>query len=183
MERRELFKIIAAGALVPSAAAQHAGHGHGASRGVWTGPLRFFNARQNELVDRLCEIVLPADERSPGAHEAGVSYFIDLVLHYDTPEVRGQWTAGIELVDGAAQQRFDKPFLACSAGQQDQLVAAMAEKESDGNDPLGRFFVALKRLTIEGYYYSEVGLRQELGYKGLDTVTEFPGCTHSGHMA
>ena len=44
-----------------------------------------------------------------------------------------------------------------------------------------RFFAALKRMTIEGYYTSAVGIHQDLNYQGNTAMADFPGCSHSEH--
>ena len=38
------------------------------------------------------------------------------------------------------------------------------------------FFVAVKRLTADGYYTSRVGLLDELGYRGNTALAGFPAC-------
>jgi hypothetical protein len=43
------------------------------------------------------------------------------------------------------------------------------------------FFQTMKDLTIDGYYSSEQGLVQELGFKGNTFRASFPGCTHLEH--
>ena len=44
------------------------------------------------------------------------------------------------------------------------------------------FFQAIKVMTINGYYTSEIGLRQELGDDGQLFMLQFPGCTHPEHQ-
>ena len=62
---------------------------------------------------------------------------------------------------------------------------ATVEKLAVNEDHPGRleerFFVALKKATVEGYYTSAVGIHQELEYKGNTALLEFPGCTHPEH--
>ena len=43
-------------------------------------------------------------------------------------------------------------------------------------------FREVRRLTISGYYRSEIGMRQELGYAGKQYLTAFEGCTHEHHL-
>ena len=47
----------------------------------------------------------------------------------------------------------------------------------------GPFFERLKELTVDGYYKSEVGMREELGFEGRAFVTVFDGCTHDEHKS
>jgi hypothetical protein len=77
MERRELFRVLAA-TTVTSASAQHA-HSTRKSKAVDYKP-RFFSTAEYEALDGLCETIIPADEESGGAHEAGVSMYIDTLL-------------------------------------------------------------------------------------------------------
>jgi hypothetical protein len=44
------------------------------------------------------------------------------------------------------------------------------------------FFLAIKAMTINGYYTSEIGLRQELGDDGVLFMPQFVGCTHPEHQ-
>jgi hypothetical protein len=42
--------------------------------------------------------------------------------------------------------------------------------------PLELFFVTAKQATVHGYYTSEIGIHQELKYKGNKVLLEFVGC-------
>ena len=41
----------------------------------------------------------------------------------------------------------------------------------------------MKELTIEGYYRSEAGMYEELGFAGNTFLSEFDGCTHEAHLS
>jgi hypothetical protein len=181
MERRELFKIIAAGAVAAEAA--DAQHQHAAAVAAKPYTEKFFSSPQVRALDSLCDIIIPSDSLSPGAHEAGVWQYIDLITHYGTPQQKKELTRGLALVDRAARKRFQKSFAALDRPDQEAIVAAMAAKESDREDALGRFFIYLKRLTIEGYHYTEVGMKQFMRYRGNTAIPEFPGCTHPEHQS
>jgi hypothetical protein len=181
MERRELFKIIAAGAVAAEAAG--AQHQHAAAVAAKPYTEKFLSARQVRALDSLCDIIIPADSQSPGAHEAKVWQYIDLIAYYGPPMQKQELTRGLALVDRAARKQFKKPFAGLDRPDQEKIVAAMAAKESDPGDALGRFFIYLKRLTIEGYHYTEVGMKQFMGYRGNTAIPEFPGCTHPEHQS
>jgi hypothetical protein len=181
MERRELFRILAAGAVTGSqASAQHL-HEAGAVVDFAGYKPRFFTAAEYELLDRLCEIIIPADSQSPGAHQAQARFFIDTVLHYSDSQSQQRWRAGLRAVEDAARGSFGKRFVECGGQEQDAIVARMALHEGAPENELERFFGPLKRMTVEGYDLSEVGARQGLGYKGDTSLAEFPGCTHPEH--
>src|SRR5262245_6053030 len=181
MDRRELFKILAASAAASPASAQHP---HGAEPLDLTSyKPRFFTAAEYEMLDRLCEIIIPADKRSPGAQQAQVRFYIDVMAQFSDAQNQERWRAGLKAVDGAARASFRKAFVEYGAKEQDAIVAQMARNEGAPTNELERFFGPLKRLTVDGYHLSDVGARQGLGYKGDVSLAEFPGCNHPEHKA
>jgi hypothetical protein len=182
MERRDLFKILAASAVAaPDASAQHQHAGPPFSAANYQP--RFFSKDEYATADRLCDIIVPSDEQSPGAHAAGVAYYIDTVLHYGDATLQKVWRDGFAELEKAAQSRFSKPFLACARPDQEEIVATMARNEANPETALEKFFVTLKRMTVEAYTLSEVGMRDFIGYKGDAVLAEFPGCTHPQHRS
>jgi hypothetical protein len=65
---------------------------------------------QYATVEALVEAIIPADERSPGAKEARVADYIDLLLGEADAPVRQRWLAGLAAVDAEAGKRFGAPF-------------------------------------------------------------------------
>jgi gluconate 2-dehydrogenase gamma chain len=151
-------------------------HVHAASQPVQSGELLFFSDQEDALLDRLAEMIIPADSRSGGAHDAQVSRDIDHVMAYSEARVQDEWRAQLKAVDEEAKRRFGKIFLQCDAVSQDALMAGWAKNEKDPKTELEKFFVLLKRSTAAGYYTSEIGVLKELGYKGNAVVKEFTGC-------
>ncbi len=181
VNRRTALKLMGAGVLATRVQAAHSQllamfHAPGDYE------LQFLNSAQNELVDRLAEMIIPADDRSPGAREAKVSLFIDLMVHHSGSVVQRAWADGLQAVQDEARERFEKPFLQCTSEQQDQMLARMAAREERPITGLELFFARLKSLTIDGYYTSSIGIHQELRYKGNTSQTEFKGCTHPEHQ-
>jgi hypothetical protein len=70
--------------------------------------------------------------------------------------------------------------------QQTDLLTRLSnsvDSASPAEDPAGvEFFVAIKSMTIAGYYSTEIGLRQELGDPGVLMSATFEGCTHPEHQ-
>jgi len=183
MERRELFKVLG-GTLVAvrEGAAQH-DHGTSAAVEIEGYKPRFFSDSQYRAIDALTEIIIPTDSQSPGAHSAGVRFYLDTMLHYADPETQKHWKNGLAAVDEWTRARFSKAFVDCSAGEKDQVVATMARNEKDPSTELERFFPILKQLTVEAYSLSDVGMTQHFGYRGNTAIQKFPGCTHSEHQS
>ena len=142
---------------------------------------RFFNPEQIELLSQLTEMIIPADAHSPGAKEAQVSLFIDLIVAHSAPDIQERWKSGLKLVETEAHKRSDRPFLKCSPADQDSILGTLAAGEADPRTELERFFALLKLMTIDGYYTSAIGIHRELQYKGNAVLARFPGCSHSEH--
>ena len=145
--------------------------------------LQFFDKAQHALLERLADMIIPADGHSPGARAAKVGQFIDLMVAHSEETIRDQWVADLRALNEESTQRFQSSFLASSTTQQDELMAAMAASELNPSSQLEHFFVRLKEMTINGYYTSRIGIHQELQYKGNRPQSEFIGCTHPEHQA
>jgi Gluconate 2-dehydrogenase subunit 3 len=143
--------------------------------------LVFLSADQYATVDTLAEAIIPADEHSPGARAARVADYMDLLLKEATSETQKNWTEGLAEVDRVSTERYKAPFAKLTAAQQNELLTEISQNEQNPQTTLERFFTATKDATIRGYYTSEIGIQQELEYKGNVFLTEFVGCTHPEH--
>ena len=180
MKRRTALQVIAGGVAAEQlGAAQH--HLVTLAQAPGSYKLQFFNPVQNEMLEQLAEMILPADDHSPGAREAKVSLFIDLMIAHSSRESQELWTSGLKLVDAEAQKRFERPFSKCESAQREQILTAMAAGEAEPKTALEQFFARLKLMTIDGYYTSAIGIHRELQYKGNAVLPEFPGCRHTDH--
>jgi glucoside 3-dehydrogenase (cytochrome c) hitch-hiker subunit len=127
-------------------------------------------------LEAVVEAIIPTDERSPGAKEARVADYIDLLLSESDDELTLQWMGGLAALDQEAVSRFGLPFVRLDAGQVDAVLADVSKNELDPGTPLEQFFVMTKHATIRGYYSSEIGIHRELRYKGNQFLQEFVGC-------
>jgi gluconate 2-dehydrogenase gamma chain len=140
---------------------------------------KFFTATEYETVSCIADLIIPPTD-TPGALAAGVPEYIDYVVHAN-PEHQPLMRAGLLWLD---QQSAGKPFIALTQRQQIDLLTPLsaAADRDDLNPPGAKFFAMLKNLTADGYYTSQTGLVQELGYKGNTALASFPGCTHPEHQ-
>jgi hypothetical protein len=141
----------------------------------------FLTPDQYAIVDALSEAIIPADDHSPGAHAAQVPAYIDLLLAESDRETQERWTAGLAAFDAASRQHLGAPFPTITPARASELLTEISRRELDPQTPLEHFFVATKSATIRGYYTSEIGIHQELEYKGNKFLREFIGCTHPEH--
>lgn len=138
--------------------------------------LAFFSAEQDKLIDRVSDMIVPADERSGGAHDARVSYYIDLIVANSSAEVQAGWKTWLPAFEMFAVSSKGKPFLQLSARDQAALLDALAPALKNPQTNPERFFAAAKKLTVAGYYTSKIGLIDELGYKGNQALPSYPSC-------
>lgn len=129
--------------------------------------LRFLTPAEYALLDQLTEMIIPADEHSPGARAAGVAGYIDNRLAESLdPDWQAQWRSGLQAVDGLSRELNGKLFLQAPPAQQVTVFTRMAAHEFDPQAPVERFFRELKRWTVRGYYTSQIGIHQDQEYKG-----------------
>ena len=131
---------------------------------------------QFATLETFVEAIIPADDRSPGAREARVADYIDLLLSESEPELSLQWIGGLAALDADAIARFGSPFARLSADQADSILSIISANELAPGTPLETFFVVTKEAAIQGYYTSETGIHNELRYKGNQFLKEFVGC-------
>ena len=186
LSRRDALKLavgVGAAAMVPLVPAEVAA---AAQRAIASGKpvaLTFFTAAQHRTVDAFTEVIIPADGRSPGARAARVADYLDFILDEAPADARQAWKHGLVALDDASTSQFGKPFADLPADQQVAIVTEAARNEGNPTTPLERFFAEAKGRTIHAYYTSEIGIHQELEYKGNQFLPEFVGCDHPEHMA
>ena len=168
MKRRTAIKIVALSALASKLEAFETSVSSSRPGTGWSASdykLRFFTAEESELLDQLMEMIIPADNHSPGAHAAQVSLFADLMVATGSAVLQKQWREGLK------QMREE----AAKSSLAEALAKSAANEDHPATDP-EHFFAALKRMTVNGYYTSAIGIHQDLQYQGNTYVTAFPGC-------
>jgi hypothetical protein len=133
---------------------------------------------QFATLEALVEAIIPADEHSPGAKEARVADYIDLLLSESDPALVLHWMGGLSALEEEAVRRFGTAFVRLDANQLDAILADISAHEliPEVHTPLEVFFVTTKHAAIQGYYTSEIGIHRELRYKGNQFLTAFVGC-------
>jgi glucoside 3-dehydrogenase (cytochrome c) hitch-hiker subunit len=187
LSRRDALKLAAslgAAVLMPRISADAVAAAHQAVAARKAGaPLKVLTPSQHHAVDVLTELIIPADDRSPGASAARVADYIDFALSESPAQARQFWVDGLAALDAASTAQFGSAFATAAPDQQMALLTELAAHEFSPATPLERFFHEAKSTTIFGYYTSQIGIRQELQYKGNQYLAEFVGCTHPEHQS
>ncbi|MGA8440804.1 MAG: gluconate 2-dehydrogenase subunit 3 family protein [Candidatus Sulfotelmatobacter sp.] len=188
ISRRDLIKSLsltaAAGSMlrvVPLAAAETAhrmvsAHKAASSSGEYAP--KFFPEHQYKTLRALCQAIIPPDQESGGAVEAGAPEFIDL-LSSENKDLQLQLGGGIMWLDATCMERYGQTYLQCASGQRTEMLDLIAFRKNTDKDPRLspgiQFFSTLRKYTADGFFTSEIGIKY-LGYIGNTYLKEFPGC-------
>lgn len=127
---------------------------------------KFFDDHEMKTITVLGDIIIPKDDTSGSASDAGVPAFIGFIVkdmpHYQTP-IRG----GIKWLDLQCMRRFDADFASCTAQQQIEIVDEIAypAKAKPEMQQGVSFFNTMRDLTACGFFTSKIGI-DDLGYVG-----------------
>ncbi|PYQ08701.1 MAG: hypothetical protein DMF83_05820 [Acidobacteria bacterium] len=179
LTRRDALKIAAGAALSVPALFTRAMAASATAPAAAASAPRFFTKEELALLDELAETIIPADGHSPGARAAKVAGYIDgrLAEAYLPVEadVQQRWRDGLRRVDVLSQEMNGAAFLAASSEKRVAVLTRMAASEKDPQTAEEKFFRELKATTILGYYTSEIGIHQEMEYKGNTLQQEYAG--------
>jgi hypothetical protein len=92
--------------------------------------LRALTPAQYVTVERLVEAIIPADERSPGAKDARVADYLDLLLAEADEGLRKDWLAGLAALDAESTKRFGRGFAKLDPAQTDAILTDISAYET-----------------------------------------------------
>ncbi|MDP9201052.1 MAG: gluconate 2-dehydrogenase subunit 3 family protein [Gemmatimonadota bacterium] len=137
---------------------------------------KFFTAAEFRTARILADMIIPRDERSGNASEAGVPEFMDFMM-IDRPNNQKWMRAGLEWLDAQSKTKFSKPFADVTETQREQIlndIAWPARAPAAMADGVG-FFNRFRDLTSSGFWSSRIGVK-DLQYKGNLFVPDWNGC-------
>ena len=190
--RRHALKILGAATVAPAVA-----------EGAWMlhplvppqedgGPWRprFFTADESAAIEELAELLIPETD-TPGARAANVHQYIDWIVSRvadgddgaDDATLPAVMRDGLAWLDRRGAALYGRGFVGATKDEQTALLERLAADPPLEETAAVEFFRQTRRLTIHGYYRSEIGMREELGYDGKRYLTSFEGCTHDEHLS
>jgi gluconate 2-dehydrogenase gamma chain len=139
---------------------------------------KYFTAHQYATLTSLCAAIIPKDEKSAGAVEAGAPEFIDL-LTSENDRYQIRLGGGLLWLDGFCIDSYGALYLNCSPQQKKEILDLIAFRRNAINDPTlsqgVAFFALVRNLTCDAFYTSKIGI-DDLEYIGNTALHEFPGC-------
>jgi gluconate 2-dehydrogenase gamma chain len=137
---------------------------------------QFFTPHEWQTVRVLADLVIPADERSGGATDAGVPEFMDFML-MERESMQTPMRDGLRWLDEESRSRFGADFVDLTATQQAEILddVAWPSRARPEMGPGVEFFTLFRDLTASGFFSSKMGV-EDIGYMGNRWVTEWTGC-------
>jgi len=139
---------------------------------------KYFTPKQYETILFLCNTIIPKDEKSGGAVEAGAPEFIDL-LTSENENYQLALGGGLMWLDSHSIDQYGKTFMELAPEQRKEIIDLIAYRRNAKKDPVlsqgVAFFAFLRKMTCDGFYTSKIGI-EDLHYIGNVTRGEWPGC-------
>ncbi|HOX83675.1 MAG TPA: gluconate 2-dehydrogenase subunit 3 family protein [Chryseolinea sp.] len=127
---------------------------------------KFFDEHEMKTISILSDIIIPKDETSGSATDAGVPAFIEFISK-DMPRYQTPLRGGLKWLDIQCMKRFNADFASCTAQQQIEMIDEIAfpEKAKPEMQQGVAFFNTMRDLTACGFFTSQIGIK-DLGYVG-----------------
>ena len=169
MDRRESLKLLASSPFFYII-------GTDTSEEPVPGKAEFFTDDELRLVTVLSDLIIPADERSGSASDAGVPKFIDFMMT-DRPELQVPMRGGLAWLDAYSRKRAGATFADLVLESQRRILDVLAWPESAPPELAAgaAFFSFFRDMVASGFWTSKLGV-EDLQYQGNVYVEEWTGC-------
>ena len=138
------------------------------------------NANQLKLLGEVVDLIIP-ETQTPGARALDVHHLIHhLLKNCSTRDESNQFLTWLDHLDALSCADHNRQFVNCAKNEQNAMLGAWDTLiETDRDSGAAQFMLTLKRLTLFGYYTSEIGASEELrylpipgGYRGSVPLSE-----------
>ena len=115
---------------------------------------------------RLTDVIIPVENGKPGAVAAGAAAWIDM-LATENSQLKDIYTKGLGWIDAEMKRRGSSDFVGAMPEQQTALLDVIAYRRNStpALDPGIEFFVWVRRMTVDAFYTSEIGIA-DIDYRG-----------------
>ena len=138
-----------------------------------------FKKEQRRTASALCDMIIPADEKSPSASQLSVHDFIDEWISAPYPAQQQDQKLildGLSWLDSESKKRFNKAFAELSEAQRHQICDEICyePKAKAALKKAAQFFTRFRDLTAGGFYTTPEGMK-DIQYLGNLPLTKFEG--------
>lgn len=176
---RRLALTLGVAGIVDRVGAQevHQMAAQAASGGAYTP--KGLSLHEYRTLERLTDLIVPVENGSPGAVAAGCAAWIDMLVS-ENDQLKTTYTAGLAWMDAAMKERGAVDFVSASEADQTALLDRIAYRRnaSPQLDPGIQFFSWARRMTVDAFYTSEIGIR-DIDYRGNTALTSYPAPTEA----
>lgn len=126
----------------------------------------YFTEHELATITVLADIIIPKDDISGSASDAGVPAFIEFMVK-DIPDNQLPMRGGLKWLDLQSQKRYSNVFVKLSEKEQTELLDLIAypDKATPDMQQGVAFFSLMRDLTASGFFTSQIGVK-DIGYVG-----------------
>lgn len=136
----------------------------------------FFTPAEFRAVRLLADMIIPRDERSGSAGDAGVPEFMDFMM-IDQPANQQWMRSGLAWLDRESKSRFSTFFADAKVVERNTILDDIAWPRRAAPSRIDgvKFFNSFRDLTASGFWSSRIGVK-DLQYIGNKFVADWNGC-------
>ena len=176
---RRLALTLAAAGVVDRVAGQevHLLAWQSASGGAYTP--KGLSAIEYRTLERLTDLIIPVENGAPGAVAAGAAAWIDM-LTSENAQLKQIYTTGLAWLDSTMKARGAADFASAPPADQTALLDLIAYRRNQSAElaPGIEFFTWARRMTVDAFYTSEIGIR-DIDYQGNRPMMAYPAPTEA----
>lgn len=184
MNRRDTLKLLAAasvGAAIPGCTDEAVDRAAERVAAIGSAELAnrtpvILSQHEYATVEVLVDLIIPADDRSGSATDAGVPAFIDFILE-DVEGLDVPFRGGLALLEHESLARFGGRFVDLAPNDQTAMLDLIAYPDDvePGLERAAAFFTRLRDMTASGFFSSRMGV-DDLRYTGNRGQATWDGC-------
>jgi hypothetical protein len=136
-------------------------------------------AHEYQTLVRLTDFIIPVENGKPGAVAAGAAAWIDM-LASENAQLKSIYTKGLAWMDEAMKKHGAKDFVSATTDQQTALLDLIAYRRNESPElgPGIQFFTMARRMTVDAFYTSEIGIA-DIDYRGNRPQASYPEPTEA----
>jgi hypothetical protein len=133
-----------------------------------------FTAHEFRTLERLADLIIPVENGAPGALAAGAPAWIDMLAGANE-ELKAIYTGGFAWLDAAMKARGAVDFVSATRTEQTAVLDQIAYRRNESPElgPGIEFFSWVRRMTVDAFYTSEIGIK-DIDYRGNAALSVFP---------
>lgn len=138
-----------------------------------------FTPEQHRMAAVLCDVILPADGRSPSASELKVPDFMDEWISAPYPAQQADRKVvlqGLVWLDAESKRRFGCSFVALNDTQKERICddICSVQRARSKFKTAAAFFRTFRNIAMSGFYTTQQGMK-DLPYVGNVPLLKFEG--------